>query len=127
MALAEGWSWQNVYKLALWLGLIAIEDKGDLRKVETALGGELTESVVSRTHAIKIPRETRDLVDMAERENMPWQRAQRVALRAGLATIETRGGLTETKRQVEAFQRLIHTQAFGSRPPSIVIRRPSPA
>jgi hypothetical protein len=124
---AEGWTWRDAYKLALWLGLVAVEDNGDLRKLETALGGELTEGAVSHNceHQVKIPRETRELVEMARRENMPWQRAQRIALTAGLATIEARGGLEETKRQVEAFRRLIRTQAFGSRPPSTVIGGPS--
>jgi hypothetical protein len=131
MALAEGWTWQNAYKLALRLGSVAAEEKGDLRKLETALGGELTESVVSRAHAIKIPREHRDLVDMAKREKMPWQRAHRVALEAGIDTIKARGGLTETKRQVEALWRSVLTQAFGLRAPSTVIpgsqSGPSPA
>jgi hypothetical protein len=129
VAEVEGWSWQSACKFALWLGLVAVEHKGDLRKLEAALGGELAEGVVSRdcNHQVKIPREARDLVDLAKRENMPWQRAQRVALTAGLATIEARGGLAETKRQIEAFRCLIHTQAFGSRPPSIEIGRPSPA
>jgi hypothetical protein len=118
MASAEGWSWQNAYKLALWLGFVAAEEKGALRKVETALGGELTKSVVGwRARPIHIPRETRDLVGMAARENMPWRRAHRVALEAGIDTIKARGGLIETKRQVEALRRLVRTQAFGLRAP----------
>jgi hypothetical protein len=63
---------------------------------------------------IKVPREARDLVDMARREGVPWQTAQRLALAAGLKTIEARGGLTETRRQVEAGRRGVVTQAWGA-------------
>jgi hypothetical protein len=133
MASAEGWSWQNAYKLALWLGFVAAEDKGALRKVETALGDEAKARGISRSpsRVVHIPRETRELVDMAKRENMPWRRAQRVALEAGIETINARGSLAETKRQVEALGRLVRTQAFGLRAPSTVIpgsqSGPSPA
>ena len=42
-AAADGWPWQAVYKFLLWLGLVAIEDIGGLRKAEAAIGGELRE------------------------------------------------------------------------------------
>jgi hypothetical protein len=47
---------------------------------------------------------------MAEREDVPWQLAQAVALTAGLETIEQRGGLNETKRHVEAARRSVMSQ-----------------
>ena len=111
----EGWTWREAYKLALWLGLVAIEDKGGLREAEAALGGSLEAVGSAKYRSIKVPREARDLVDMAEREGVEWQRAQHLALAAGLMTIEARGGLNETKRQIDALRRSVVTGAFGTR------------
>jgi hypothetical protein len=111
----EGWTWREAYKLALWLGLVAIEEKGGLRGAEAALGGSLEAVSSAKTRSIKVPRDARDLVDMAEREGIEWQRAQHLALAAGLKTIEARGGLNETKRQIEALRRSVVTHAFGGR------------
>jgi len=112
----EGATWLAVYKFALWLGLVAIEDKGGLRKAAIVFG-ELPSGVGvwTRVRPLKVPREARDLVDMAKREGIPWQTAQRMALQAGFATIEARGGFNETKRQVEALRRSVVTQALGLR------------
>ena len=52
-------------------------------------------------------------MDLAKREGVEWQPAQRVALIVGLKTIEARGGLNETKRQVEALRRSVVTGAFA--------------
>ncbi len=109
----EGWTWREAYKLVLWLGLVAIEDKGGLRAAEAALGGSLEAVSSAKTRSIKVPREARDLVEMAEREGIEWQRAQHLALAAGLKTIEARGGFNETKRQIEALKRSVVTHAFG--------------
>ncbi len=114
-AVADSWTWQDVYKFALWLWFVAIEDKGGLRKAANALGyapGEWPEAVGGDKllwRRMNIPREARDLVDMAERERVPWQTAQRLALMAGFATIEARGGLEATKRQAEALRRSVVT------------------
>ncbi len=119
-AAPEGWPWQGVYRFALWLGMAAIEDQGGLRKTAIALGyapGEWPESASldwRLWRPIKVPREARDLVDMARREGVPWQTAQRLALAAGLKTIEARGGLTETRQRVEAAWRGVVTQAWGA-------------
>jgi hypothetical protein len=110
-AALEGGTWQGVYRFAMWLGLIAIEDKGGLRKTMEAIGGELPsgDHGVGRKIA-KVPRDARELVRIAEREGIPWQTAQCVALTCGLATIEQRGGLNETSRQVEALRRSVVSQ-----------------
>jgi hypothetical protein len=110
-AALEGGSWQHVYRFAMWLGFIAIEDKGGLRKAIDALNEE---AVPSGSHGagrkVKVPPEARDLVKMAEREGISWQLTQAVALTAGLETIDQRGGLNETKRQVEAARRSVMSQ-----------------
>jgi hypothetical protein len=116
----EGWSWQGVYKFALWLGLVAVDDKGGLRNSAIALGygpGEWPEGAGGDRRSwrpIKVPREARDLVDIAKREGVEWQPVQRVALIVGLKTIEARGGLNETKRQVEALRRSVVTGAVAT-------------
>jgi hypothetical protein len=117
-AAVEGWPSLDACKLAFWLGLVAIEDKGGLRKAAIALGyapGEWPEGVYGVGRPIKVPRDARDLVGLARREGVPWQAAQRLALMAGLATIEARGGLKETRRQVEALKRSVVSQGFGGR------------
>lgn len=53
-------------------------------------------------------------MDIAEREGVEWQPAQRVALIVGLKTVEVRGGLNETKRQVEALRRSFVTGALAA-------------
>ncbi len=115
-AAADGWSWQAVYKFLLWLGLVAIEDIGGLRKAEAALGGELPKSSHGLGRQIKVPAEARDLVNIAKREEIDWPRAQRIALVLGLQAIKGRGGVAATKRQTEALRRSVVTQAFGTRP-----------
>jgi hypothetical protein len=110
-AALEGGTWQGVYRFAMWLGLIAVEDKGGLRKAIDALEDD---AIPSGSHGAgrkaKVPKEAHELVTMAEREDVPWQLAQAVALTAGLETIEQRGGLNETKRQVEAARRSVMSQ-----------------
>ncbi len=112
---AEGWTWQSVYKFALWLGLVAIETAGGLRKAAIAAGyasGAWPEGVGGNPQLwrrINIPRDARDLAGMSEREHVSWQAAQRLALMAGFATIEARGGLEATKRQAEALRRSVVT------------------
>jgi hypothetical protein len=110
-AALEGGSWQGVYRFALWLGLISIEDKGGLRKTIAAIPDE---AIPSGAHGagrnVKVPPEARELVKMAEREDIRWQLAQAVALTAGLETIDQRGGLNETRRQVEAARRSVMSQ-----------------
>jgi hypothetical protein len=109
-AALEGGSWQGVYRFALWLGLIAIEDKGGLRKTMEAIG-ELPSSDhgVGRKIA-KVAPEARELVRIAEREGVNWQTAQWVALTCGLATIEERGGIIETRSQIDALRRSVVSQ-----------------
>lgn len=117
-AAVEGWPTLDACKLAFWLGLVAIEDKGGLRNAAIALGyapGEWPEGVYGVGRPIKVPRDARNLVDLARREGVRWQAAQRLVLMAGLATIEARGGLNETKRHIEALKRSVVTQAFGGR------------
>jgi hypothetical protein len=108
-AALEGGTWQGVYRFALWLGLIAIEDKGGLRKAIEAIG-ELPSGPHGAGRRTKVPREARELVEIAEKEGVAWQTAQTVALWSGLETIEARGGLDETKRQVEAARRSVVSQ-----------------
>ena len=105
----EGGSWQGVYRFAMWLGLIAIEDKGGLSKTIDAIG-DLPTGALGPARRSKVPPEARELVKIAEREGVPWQTAQTIALTCGLATIEARGGLNETKRQVEAMRRSVMSQ-----------------
>jgi hypothetical protein len=105
----EGGSWQGAYRFAMWLGLIAIEDKGGLRNTIKAIG-ELPTGALGPARRSKVPPEARELVKIAEREGVPWQTAQTVALTCGLETIEARGGLNETKRQVEAARRSVMSQ-----------------
>ena len=67
----EGGSWQGVYRFAMWLGLIAIEDKGGLRRTMEAIG-----ELPSGDHGVgrkiaKVPPEARELVRIAEREGVP--------------------------------------------------------
>ena len=33
----EGWCWQSVYKFALWLGLVAVEDRGGCARPQSPL------------------------------------------------------------------------------------------
>jgi hypothetical protein len=108
-AALEGGSWQGVYRFAMWLGLVAIEDRGGLRKTIEAIG-ELPSGALGPARRAKVPPAARELVLIAEREGVPWQTAQTVALTCGLATIEARGGLNETKRQVEALRRSVMSQ-----------------
>lgn len=103
-AALEGGSWQGTYRFAMCLGLIAIEDKGGLRKTIEAIG-VLPTGAHAPGRKVKIPPEARELVEIAGREGVPWQTAQTVALVCGLATIEVRGGLNETKREIEALRR----------------------
>jgi hypothetical protein len=112
---AEGSTWQEVYKLALWLGLVAIEDKGGLRKAEDEIGGSLEDVSSGKSRSIKIPKAARDLVNMAKRERVEWQRAQHLALSAGLMTIEARGGFNETVRQIEALKRTVVMHSLKGR------------
>jgi len=109
----EGGTWQSLYRFAMWLGLIAIEDKGGLRAAIEAIG-ELPSGFHGIGRKTKVPREARELVSIAEREGVEWQVAQCVALTSGLATIEQRGGLNETRRQVEALRRSVLSQITGS-------------
>jgi hypothetical protein len=115
MAEAEAWNWLNVYKFALWLGLVAVEDKGGLRNAEAALGSGLPE-IAGGWRSVKVPRDARNLVDMAKREGVQWRRAQRIALLAGFKTIENRGGLNATKAQAEALRRSVVSQIAGGAP-----------
>ena len=107
-----GCSWQSVYRLAMWLGLIAIEDRGGLRGAIAALEEE---AIPSGPHGagrrVNIPPDARELVKMAKREDIRWQLAQAVALTAGLETIDARGGFNETKRWIETQRRLVMSQA----------------
>jgi hypothetical protein len=111
-AALHGCSWQSVYRLAMWLGLIAIEDRGGLRGAINALEDE---AIPSGPHGagrrVNIPHDARELVKMAEREDIGWQLAQAVALTAGLETIDARGGVNETKRWIETQRRLVMSQA----------------
>jgi hypothetical protein len=109
-AALEGGSWQSVYRFAMWLGLIAIEDKGGLRRTMEAI-----RELPSGDHGVgrkiaKVPPEARDLVRIAEREGVNWQTAQWVALTCGLATIEKRGGVLETRNQIDALRRSVVSQ-----------------
>jgi hypothetical protein len=113
-AALEGGTWQGVYKFALWLGLVAIEDKGGLKMAMWAMG-DLPTGAHNPNRKMVLPQEARELVKIAEREGVDWQTAQTVALTAGLETIEARGGLAETKRQVEAARRSVVRQSFGGR------------
>jgi hypothetical protein len=115
MAEADAWNWLNVYKFALWLGLVAVEDQGGLRNAEAALGIELRE-VVGGWRSVKVPRDARDLVDMAKREGLQWNRAQRIALLTGFKMIENRGGLNATKARVEALRRSVVSQVVDGAP-----------
>jgi hypothetical protein len=105
----EGRTWQGVYRFAMWLGLVSIEDKGGLRKTIEAIG-DLPSGAHTPSRKATVSPEARELVKMAERESVPWQTAQCVALTCGLATIEARGGLNETTRQVEALRRSVMSQ-----------------
>jgi hypothetical protein len=111
-AAQEGADWRSIYKLAIWLGLVAIEDRGS-RAVEVALGEASYASSVgdSEWRAVKVPPEARELVSIAKRDGMEWQRILRVAVLSGLATIEARGGLAETRRQINALRRSVVSQA----------------
>ena len=93
----------------MWLGLVAIEDKGGLRKTIEAMG-DWPSGAHGAGRKVKVPPEARELVKIAEREGIGWQTAQTVALTCGLATIERRGGLNETKRQVETLRRSVVSQ-----------------
>jgi len=109
-AALEGGSWQGVYRFAMWLGLIAIEDKGGLRRTMEAIG-----ELPSGDHGVgrkiaKVAPEARDLVRIAEREGVNWQTAQWIALTCGLATIEERGGVIETRSQIDALRRSVVSQ-----------------
>jgi hypothetical protein len=110
-AAMEGGTWQGVYRFAMWLGLIAIEDRGGLRRTIDSLRDD---AIPSGSHGAgrkaKVSNDARELVAMAEREDVPWQLAQAVALTAGLETIDRRGGLNETRRQVEAARRSVMSQ-----------------
>ncbi|HEY1778833.1 MAG TPA: hypothetical protein VGG79_00030 [Roseiarcus sp.] len=108
-AALEGGTWQGVYRFALWLGLVAIDDRGGLRRTIEALG-ELPTGAHGAGRRTKVPREARELVQIAEKEGVAWQTAQTVAVTCGLDTIDARGGLNETKRQVEAARRLVVSQ-----------------
>jgi hypothetical protein len=108
-AASEGDTWQGVYRFALWLGLVAIGERGGLRKAIEAIG-ELPSGAHGAGRRTKVPRETRELVEIAETEGVAWQTAQTVALMCGLETIDARGGLNETKRQVEALRRSVVSQ-----------------
>jgi hypothetical protein len=108
-AALEGGTWQGLYRFALWLGLIAIEDKGGLLKAIEAIG-ELPSGAHGAGRRTKVPREARELVLIAEKEGVTWQTAQTVAVWCGLETIQARGGLNETKRQVEAARRSVVSQ-----------------
>jgi hypothetical protein len=112
--LEDGATWGGVYRFALWLGLIAIEDKGGLRKTIEAMG-EIPSGAMGAGRRIQVPRETRELVKIAKKEGVDWQTAQTVALICGLDTIEARGGLNETRRQVEAARRSVARQTFTGR------------
>jgi hypothetical protein len=111
-AASEGGTWQGVYRFAMWLGLVAIDDKGGLRKAIEAIEaiGGMPSGAHGAGRRTKVPREARELVMIAEREGVAWQTAQTVALTCGLETIEARGGLNETKRQVEALRRSVVSQ-----------------
>ena len=102
----EGESLSSLYGLALWLGLVVIEGNGGLRKTMEAIG-DLPTGARSPARKVKIPLEARGLVRIAEREGVNWQTAQCVALTCGLATIEERGGVIETRRQIDALRRSI--------------------
>ena len=108
-AALEGGTWNSVYRFAMWLGLIAIEDAGGLRETIERIGGA-PQGAHGPGRRIKVPSEAQELVRMAEREGVPWQTAQFVALTCGLDTIEARGGFNETKRQVEALRRSVMSQ-----------------
>jgi hypothetical protein len=108
-AALEGGTWQGIYRFALWLGLVAIDDRGGLRKTIEAIG-ELPSGAHGAGRRTKVPREARELVSIAEKEGVAWQTAQIVALTCGLETIDARGGLNETKRQVEAARRSVVSQ-----------------
>lgn len=102
-AAREGWPWIKAWKLALRVGLIAIEDNGGLLKTADTL--TFAPSPAGGNFRIRdLPRDATALVSLAEREGVRWQAAQRIAVRAGLRLIEARGGLTETKRQIEAAE-----------------------
>ena len=45
-----GCAWQSVYRLSMWLGLIAIEDRGGLRKAIDALEDE---AIPSGPHGVR--------------------------------------------------------------------------
>ena len=63
-AALEGGTWQGVYRFAMWLGLIAIDDRGGLRKAIEAIG-EAPSGVHGAGRRTKVPREARELVKMA--------------------------------------------------------------
>jgi hypothetical protein len=105
----EGESLSSLYGLALWLGLVVIEGHGGLRKTMEAIG-DLPEGARSPSRKVKIPPEARELVRIAEREGVNWQTAQCVALTCGLATIEERGGVIETRRQIDVLRRSVVSQ-----------------
>jgi hypothetical protein len=77
--------------------------------------GELSEGAYGVGRSMRVPREARALVEMAEREGLPWRTAQRAALTAGFATIDARGGLNETQRQIDTLRRSVVTGAFEMR------------
>lgn len=107
-----GCSWQSVYRLAMWLGLVAVEDRGGLRRAIAALEDEAIPSgACGAGRRVNIPHDARELVKMAEREDIRWQLAQAIALTAGLETIDARGGVNETKRWIETQRRLVMSQA----------------
>jgi hypothetical protein len=58
----------------------------------------------------KVAPEARELVRIAEREGVNWQTAQWVAVTCGLATIEKRGGVLETRNQIDALRRSVVSQ-----------------
>jgi hypothetical protein len=109
VATQGGWRWQRVYRFALWLGLVAIDDQGGLRKV-IEIKGKGTPGTHGRGRKVRVAPEAQELVSMAQREGIDWQVAQRVALTAGLETIERRGGLNETHRQVDEVRRSVMSQ-----------------
>lgn len=115
-AALEGIGWRVVYKLAIWLGLVAIEDHG-LRTVEAALDEppRARSTGGAAWRAIKIPPDARGLVRIAECDGVEFQRALRIAILSGLATIDAKGGPVETRRQLNALRRSFVSQAPTSR------------
>ncbi len=116
-AAAEGETWQSTFKFALWTGFAAIDAAGGLRKAALALGVVPFRPRFAARGAgrvwrnMKLPGEVRGLADMAKREGVSWQDAQRLALIAGFATIDARGGLEAMRCQVEAARRSVVTPA----------------